>query len=72
MTGQESDVQALSYPWRVDSLPNCGRVLIATRDIAPFELVLADTAFVMAPNDLPVCLGCLGQVTVNMWLYLVM
>ena len=62
MTGPESDVQALNYPWRVDSLPNCGRVLIATRDIAPFELVLADTALVMAPNDLPVCLGCLGQV----------
>ena len=51
------------YPWRVDSLPHCGRVLIATRDIAPFELVLADSALALVPNDVPVCLGCLGQVT---------
>ena len=51
------------YPWRVDSLPHCGRVLIATRDIAPFELVIADSALALVPNDVPVCLGCLGQVT---------
>ena len=51
------------YPWRVDSLPHCGRVLIATRDIAPFELVIADSALALVPNDVPVCLGCLGKVT---------
>ena len=50
------------FPWRVESLPDCGRVLTATRDIAPFELVISDTALVLAPNDQPVCLGCLDQV----------
>ena len=56
-------VPEYSYPWRVDSLPHCGRVLMATRDIAPWELVIADTAVVLAPNDVPVCLGCLNEVT---------
>ena len=66
MAGPQTETQAVSYPWRVDSLPDCGRVLIATRDIAPFELVLADSAVAMTPNDVPVCLGCLGKVTVTL------
>ena len=46
----------------VDTLPGVGRVLTAARDIAAWELVLEDTCLVIAPNDFPVCLGCLGQV----------
>ena len=56
------EVESHCFPWRVESLPHCGRVLTATRDIAPFELLISDTALVLAPNDLPVCLGCLDEV----------
>ena len=59
-TNQE--VAGHCFPWRVESLPGCGRVLTATRDIAPFELLISDTALVLAPNDQPVCLGCLAEV----------
>jgi len=55
------EVESHCFPWRVESLPHCGRVLTATRDIAPFELLISDTALVLAPNDLPVCLGCLDE-----------
>ena len=57
------EVEDHCFPWRVENLPGCGRVLIATRDIAPFELVIADSALALVPNDVPVCLGCLGKVT---------
>ena len=50
-------------PWRVTVLPVVGRVLISTRDIRPWEAVLTDTALVTAPDDCPVCVGCLGTVS---------
>ena len=46
----------------IENLDGYGRVMVAARDIAPWELVLEDTCLVVAPNDEPVCLGCLGQV----------
>ena len=49
-------------PYTISSLPNVGRVLVATNDIQPWELVLEDEALVLAPADVPVCLGCLGQI----------
>ena len=49
-------------PFTVETLDTWGRVLVATRDIAPWELVLEDTCIATVPNDVPVCLGCLSQV----------
>ena len=49
-------------PFTVETLDTWGRVLVATRDIAPWELVLEDTCIATVPNDVPVCLGYLGQV----------
>jgi len=46
--------------WEVSSLPGVGRVLVASRDILPWEKVVCDTALVLAPTKHPVCLGCLG------------
>ena len=50
-------------PFTIQTLDTYGRVLVAARDISPWELVIDDTCLVVAPNDVPVCLGCLGQVT---------
>ena len=44
-------------PFTVETLDTWGRVLVATRDIAPWELVLEDTCIATVPNDVPVCLG---------------
>merc|ERR1711915_913741 len=49
-------------PYTISSLPNVGRVLVATNDIQPWEFVLDDEALVLAPADEPVCLGCLGHI----------
>ena len=35
-------------------------MLVAARDIAPWELVVSDTALVTVPLDRPACLGCLA------------
>ena len=45
--------------WEEACLPGVGRVLLAARDIAPWERVLEDRAVVVAPTDCRVCLGCL-------------
>ena len=50
------------YPWKVSTLPNIGKVLLATRDIRPWEMVLHDSAIITAPTFSPVCLGCLGDI----------
>ena len=46
-------------------MPGKGRVLFATRDVAPLELVLVDPGTVVGPNykSEPVCLQCLRGVT---------
>jgi len=49
-------------PLKVAELPSVGRVLLAARDILPYEAVLTDTALVLCPDDSPVCVGCLGCV----------
>ena len=49
--------------WKVFQIPNIGKVLVATRDIQPWEKVIDDNALITAPTNTPVCLGCLGEVS---------
>jgi len=58
-----SDNDNISSEFVIETLDGYGRVMVASRDILPWELVLEDTCLVMAPNDVPVCLGCLGQLS---------
>ena len=37
-------------PWSIDRLPIVGRVLVASRDIAPYELILKDSPLVIVPK----------------------
>ena len=37
-------------PWSIDRLPVVGRVLVAARDIAPYELILRDSPLVIVPK----------------------
>ena len=37
-------------PWSIDRLPIVGRVLLASRDIAPYELILKDSPLVIVPK----------------------
>ena len=53
-------------PYRVETVPGYGRVLVSARDLGPWELVLEDTCLVLAPCDTPVCLVCLGEVAGDM------
>ena len=48
--------------WEVSEDPNIGRILVATRDISPWEMVIEDTALVAGPKIAAVCLGCLTKV----------
>ena len=52
------------FPYKSGRLPEKGRVLFATRDIKPLELVLIDPGTVVGPNykSRPVCLQCLRVV----------
>jgi hypothetical protein len=52
--------------WKVSTLPNIGKVLLATCDIKPREKVLEDTALVTAPCNSAACLGCLEAVSGEM------
>ena len=56
-------VMAEVPPNKIESVAGYGRVLVAARDISPWELVLEDTCLVVTPCDVPVCLVCLGEVT---------
>ena len=38
-----------------------GRLLVASRDIRPWEAVIEDNAVVVAPGDHPLCVLCLGD-----------
>eukprot|EP00092_Neocalanus_flemingeri_P012330 GFUD01013291.1.p1 GENE.GFUD01013291.1~~GFUD01013291.1.p1 ORF type:complete len:467 (+),score=105.34 GFUD01013291.1:105-1505(+) len=51
-------------PFRVEEITGVGVCLIATRDIPPLSIILADNPAVVAPNQSspPVCLGCLQSV----------
>ena len=55
----DSDNSAM---YNIETVEGMGRVLVAARDIHPWELVIDDTCLVLAPNNYPVCLGCLGEV----------
>ena len=54
-----------ALPYNIETVPGCGRVLVAARDLAPWELVLEDTCLAVIPCDTPVCLACLGEVLVT-------
>ncbi|XP_069163542.1 uncharacterized protein [Procambarus clarkii] len=47
-------------PWRIGCSSELGRFMVATRDIAPGELLLEDKPLLLGPKMLtePVCLGC--------------
>jgi len=52
--------QNYCFPFRVRWRSGKGRCLVATRDIAPLELIMFDAAIVHGPqnNTVPVCLEC--------------
>ena len=58
-----SDINLNKTCWEVVIDPSKGKVLVATRDIKPWEGVLKDTALITAPSSSPVCLGCLVPVS---------
>lgn len=47
-------------PWRVGASAELGRFMVATRDIAPGEMLILDPPLLMGPKMItePVCLGC--------------
>ena len=47
----------------MSKVANIGRVLVATRDIQPWEKVVEDFALLTVPTHRAVCLGCLGDVS---------
>jgi len=51
-------------PYKAGRLPDKGRVLFATRDLKPLDLILIDPGTVVGPNykGRPVCLECLKPV----------
>ena len=57
--------QGSCLPFRVEHSPNVGRFLVASRDIEPLELVIAEQPAAAGPSQLttPRCLGCLKAVT---------
>jgi len=57
--------QDYCLPYKAGRIPEKGRVLFATRDIKPLELLLVDPGTVVGPNykSEPVCLQCLRSVT---------
>ena len=59
----QSDQNTATSLWKVSTLPTIGKVLLAARDIKPWEKVLEDTALVTAPCNSAACLGCLGAVS---------
>lgn len=48
--------------WDISHDDRVGRLLVATQDIHPGEIVLEDSCLIEAPDGFPVCLGCLGAV----------
>ena len=52
-------------PWSIETSPEYGRYLVASRDIQPGELVLAETALCWGPShhtSSSLCLECLDEV----------
>jgi len=52
------------FPFRVEQREGVGRLVVASRDIEPLELIMWDTAAAMGPRmgSPPVCLQCLKAV----------
>jgi len=48
--------------WQVSTDDKIGRILTATRDINPWEIVITDKALILGPKVSAVCLGCLKPV----------
>ncbi|XP_059080183.1 SET domain-containing protein SmydA-8-like [Tigriopus californicus] len=56
--------KAYCFPFRIQSKPEVGRYIVATRSISPLEVILEDDPAVFGPNHdtEPVCLECLVPV----------
>jgi len=52
------------HPFKIDNHEVYGRVLVATRDIKPGEVVLKEAPLIKGPSQItgPVCVGCLQAV----------
>ena len=57
------------FPWMVQQVAGLGKVLVATRDIAPREVILHDQPFGLAPvqNSEPICLQCFQLLEAGSW-----
>lgn len=51
----------ICWPFRIDTRPNVGRIMVATRDIRAGEIILEEMPAVWGPNNksAAVCLECL-------------
>ena len=46
-------------PWLVERLPGVGRIVVAARDIQPFEMVMRDAVLLgMVHEDMQACVLC--------------
>jgi len=47
-------------PWKISKHPEIGRYMVATRDMAPGELILSDAPILIGPKQItePICLAC--------------
>ena len=61
--GKEDDRSSDMPAYKEGYVDIVGRVLLATRALKVGEVVVEDTALVAAPDGAPVCLGCLGPLT---------
>ena len=56
-------------PWRVDRQEGVGRIVVASRDIEPWELVMKDTALAVVMESDHTCVLC-GDMLPGMHLFL--
>ena len=61
---QQSHNKKLCLPYKICSTKEKGRVVVATREIQPLELIMADTPFIIGPSRQQqiVCVECLTPV----------
>ena len=57
-------------PWRVDRQEGVGRIVVASRDIEPWELVMKDTALAVVMESDRTCVSC-GDMLEGMHLFLI-
>ena len=50
--------QGRCLPWKVERQEGVGRIVVATRDIEPWELVMKDTALAVVREREDFCVSC--------------